>query len=174
MTVFKGTFPGNALIKSITIYMIMPISHRQWENWAYNVTAVNYSLNNEQESQREDWIKMLWGDIAVTDASVVCPNYATCNNGREVSCIGMMSRTRGYYHTEIKRAKEQATDLQLTKCSIVLLWVFISDQLFKIFPTFYRTQRFITMFRTTCHWAAASWIQFTLHILFLYNPHMYV
>jgi hypothetical protein len=44
---------------------------------------------------------MLRGDIAVINVRVVCPYYTTCNNTREVSGIGMMSRRRGSYHTEI-------------------------------------------------------------------------
>jgi hypothetical protein len=95
---------------------------------------------------------MLRGDSAVVNVAV-CPYYATCNNRREASGTGMMSRTRGSYHTELQRSKEQATDLQLTKRSTVLLRVLITVQ---DIPYLLWNPRVHTMFTTTCHWASAS------------------
>ena len=44
----------------------------------------------------------------------------------------------------------------LTPCSRVLLEKLISYQLVKIFPAFYRTQRFITTFTSACHLSITS------------------
>jgi hypothetical protein len=45
---------------------------------------------------------------------------------------------------------------QLTKWSRVLLGKLIVTELDKKFPTFYGTQRFITMSTTACHWSLSS------------------